>query len=80
MILVAVTVSSTIVIMFYFPEVSPAVLLIMRFFLTNYPQTSGLSLEEINAKFGDKVEVELKDALDSNKTEFAGRVDSSKLA
>lgn len=25
----------------------------------------GLSLEEINSKFGDKVELELKDALDA---------------
>ncbi|KAL3421406.1 hypothetical protein PVAG01_07851 [Phlyctema vagabunda] len=45
MVFVAVTVLSTLIILFYFPE------------------TSGLSLEEINAKFGDKVEVELKDAL-----------------
>jgi hypothetical protein len=37
MILVAVTVSSTIVIMFYFPEVGLAVLLVMRFLLANHP-------------------------------------------
>ncbi|KAM3086982.1 hypothetical protein ACMFMG_001092 [Clarireedia jacksonii] len=45
MILVTVTVVTTIIIVFYFPE------------------TSGLTLEEINIKFGDKVEFELKDAL-----------------
>ncbi|KAL4874555.1 general substrate transporter [Aspergillus karnatakaensis] len=45
MVFVAVTVVSTIAIIFYFPE------------------TQGLSLEEINAKFGDKVELELQDAV-----------------
>ncbi|KAJ5106126.1 hypothetical protein N7456_002801 [Penicillium angulare] len=45
MVFVAVTVASTVVIIFYFPE------------------TMGLSLEEINSKFGDKVEMELQDAL-----------------
>ncbi|KAL4793093.1 general substrate transporter [Aspergillus venezuelensis] len=45
MVFVAVTVVSTVVIIFYFPE------------------TQGLTLEEINAKFGDKVELELQDAL-----------------
>ncbi|KAJ5257106.1 hypothetical protein N7478_013210 [Penicillium angulare] len=45
MIFVAVTVVSTIVLMFYFPE------------------TKGLSLEEINAKFGDTVGIDLQDAL-----------------
>ncbi|KAL4745340.1 hypothetical protein BDW72DRAFT_208286 [Aspergillus terricola var. indicus] len=47
MVFVAVTVVSTVMIIFYFPE------------------TMGLSLEEINSKFGDKVELELKDALDA---------------
>lgn len=29
----------------------------------------GLTLEEINAKFGDEVEVELKDVIDSQKNQ-----------
>ncbi|CAI7659928.1 unnamed protein product [Penicillium discolor] len=56
MVFVAVTVASTIVIMFYFPE------------------TMGLSLEEINGKFGDKVEMELQDALDVEDTSSQGTV------
>ncbi|KAJ5488375.1 Major facilitator superfamily domain general substrate transporter [Penicillium expansum] len=56
MVFVAVTVASTIVIMFYFPE------------------TMGLSLEEINGKFGDKVEVELLDALGVEDTSSQGTV------
>ncbi|KAL4907810.1 hypothetical protein BDW74DRAFT_166456 [Aspergillus multicolor] len=47
MVFVAVTVVSTVMIVFYFPE------------------TMGLSLEEINARFGDTVELDLKDALDA---------------
>ena len=40
----------------------------------------GLSLEEINARFGDKVEVELKDAFvnETNRTDLADTVKSSK--
>ncbi|KAF9249807.1 hypothetical protein DTO006G1_8426 [Penicillium roqueforti] len=56
MVFVAVTVASTIAIMFYFPE------------------TMGLSLEEINAKFGDHVEMELQDALDVEDTSSNGTV------
>jgi hypothetical protein len=34
----------------------------------------GLSLEEINGKFGDKVEMELQDALDVDDTNSQGTV------
>ncbi|TVY33564.1 High-affinity glucose transporter [Lachnellula subtilissima] len=42
-----------------------------------FPETMGLSLEEINTKFGDKVEVELKDAFVGESRGAAVLVDSA---
>ena len=86
MIFVAVTAVSTIVLAFYFPEVRPPPRNIARvsfqylsfFFIRNFQlmicfsQTKGLSLEEINAKFGDTVVINLEDAIaaeDNSSTE-----------
>lgn len=62
MIFVAVTVISTIAIWFTFPEVGLSLKQIREHILTKI-QTQGLPLEEINAKFGDYVEIDLKSAV-----------------
>lgn len=62
MIFVAVTVISTIAIWLTFPEVGLALKQMREHILTE-TQTQGLPLEEINAKFGDHVEIDLKSAV-----------------
>lgn len=64
MVFVCVTVVSTIMIFFYFPEVcQPQLDTDNRLVHANYLQTKGLTLEEINTKFGDTVALEFKEAM-----------------
>lgn len=48
--------------------------MLTHFFLSGGQQTKGLSLEEINALFGDEVAVHFADATEKQKHELAAKV------
>jgi hypothetical protein len=79
MIFVAVTTISTTAIWFTFPEVCLGRFQNHDADLTS-SQTMGLPLEEINAKFGEKVEIDLKSAVAQEKEQARSKPNATENA